>query len=119
MTEQDTEKKTNKPRRDWIGIVLDVIALTPIAIAVFIGGMYLFPRIGRFMPFWFANWFAGIAGPFLVLGFDILWIIGMKKWQPKSDQIRVLKKIISVTIYAFSASVLVSWYIIYLFDHVW
>ncbi len=118
-TGQRKEGKTDDPQRDWVNTVLEVITLTAIAIVVFIGGMYLFPRISRFLPFWFASWFAGIAGAFLVLGFDVLWGIGMIKWRPKSNQLKVLKKIVSVTVFAFSVSVLVCWYIVYLFDHVW
>ena len=116
MTEQENNKKTDEPQRNWVDIVVEVIALAPIAIVAFIGGMYLFARIlNRFMPFCFF----GLIGPPLVLGFDILWVIAMKRWQPRTDQLRVLKKILSVTVYAVSVSALFNWYIFYLFEHVW
>jgi len=38
MIEQGNNKNTYKPQRDWIDIVINVIALSPIAIGVFVGG---------------------------------------------------------------------------------
>jgi hypothetical protein len=116
MIEQENNKKINKQKKDWIEIVFEVIALTLIATVVFIGGIYLLVRvIGRFIPFWFS----GLMGPLLILGFDTLWVIGIRKWRPKSNQLKVLKKIVSVTVLAFSASVLVLWCIGYIFRDVW
>ena len=116
MTEQGNAKKIGKPRRDWVGTVLEVITLTPIAIVVFIGGIYLLVKvIGRFIPFWFS----GLAGPLSVLGFDVLWCIVMRLWRPESNQLRVLKKILFVIVFSFSASILVCWYIGHIFRNVW
>src|SRR4030042_4049764 len=108
MKEQENTQNTVKLQKDWVGIVIDVIALSPVAIGVFVGGILLFKRIMRLLPFMFANWFISISVPFLILGFDIIWVIGMKKWQPMSDQLKVLKKILSVIVFAFSASMLIA-----------
>jgi hypothetical protein len=116
MTEQENNKETDNPQRNWVDIAVDIIALTPIAIVAFIGGAYLLIRvIGRFVPFWFS----GIAGPLTVLAFDVLWAVIMKRWYPASDQMKLLKKILFVIVYAFSASVLACWLIGRLFRHVW
>jgi hypothetical protein len=96
-------------------IIFEVFFLTLLAVVIFVGGVYLFPRIIRFIPFLFANWFAGISGPFLVMGFDILWIIGMRKWRPMSEQLKILKIILSVSVFALSASLLFGWCFSYVF----
>ncbi|MGB7582131.1 MAG: hypothetical protein WBL85_06765 [Sedimentisphaerales bacterium] len=116
VTEQENDKKPDNPQRNWVDTAMDIIFLTPIAIVAFIGGAYLLIRvIGRFVPFWFS----GIAGPLTVLAFDVLWGVIMKQWHPISDQMKVLKKILFVIVYAFSTSVLVCWLIGRLFRHVW
>ncbi len=116
MTEKESKETIEGQGRDLVEIVFEIIVLTIIAVIVFIGGIYLVLRvIGRFIPFWFS----GLAGPLVVLGFDALWIIGTRKWRPKSNQLKVLKKILSITVFALSASVLVLWSIGYLFRDVW
>jgi uncharacterized membrane protein len=109
-------KMIEEQGRDWVEVIFEIIALTIISIIVFIGGIYLVVRvIGRFIPFWFS----GLAGPLLVLGFDALWIIGTRKWHPKSNQQKVLKKIIFVTVFALSASILLLWSVGYFLRDVW
>lgn len=116
MTEQENNEKTGEQERDWVEIVFEVIALTLVAIVVFIGGIYLVMRvIGRFIPLWFS----GFMGPLLILGLDLLWIIGIRMWRPRNNQLKVIKKIISVIVLSFSASVLTLWCIGYLFRDVW
>jgi hypothetical protein len=123
MMEQENNKTIEAQGRDWVEIVFEVIALTIIAAIVFIGGVLSFKRIMRLLPFLFANWFICISVPFLILGFDIIWVIGMKKWQPRSDQLKILKRILSVIVFAFSASMLIAvlglLFLSYLFQHVW
>jgi len=116
MTGKEKSKKIDDPQRDWVNTVLEVITLIAMAIVVFIGGMYLLVRvIGRFIPFWFS----GLAGPLLVLGFDVLWCVGMRWWRPGGNQLKVLKKIVFVTVLALSTAVLTCWCIGYPFRQVW
>jgi len=116
MTGKEKSNKIDDPQRDWVNTVLEVITLTAMAIGVFIGGIYLLVGIiGRFIPFWFS----GLAGLLLVLGFDVLWCVGMRWWRPRGNQLKVLKKIVSVTVLALSTAVLACWCIGYLFRQVW
>lgn len=71
--------------------------------------------INRHMP----NWFFGPIGLFIILGFDIIWIIGMKIWKLKSVRIKIIKKILCVLVFALSASVLTSWLILNLLSGIW
>jgi hypothetical protein len=120
MTEQENSKTIEKQGRDWVEIVFEIIALMIIAVIVFIGGMYLFPKMCRFIPFWLGRLlFATLAGPFVILGFVVLLGVSTKWWRPKNNQLRILKKILYVSLFALSTSLLVHWYIIYLFEHVW
>jgi hypothetical protein len=90
--------------------------LTIEAIIIYVTGILLLGRpINRYMP----NWFFGPWGFVLVLGFDMFWILCIKLWCPKNERLKILKKIMSVAVFALSASILTSWLILTLFQNVW
>lgn len=116
MVEQENNERINESKNNWFGTVLDAITIAPIALAVFIGGIWLLIKvIGRFMPYWFS----GFAGPVTVLGFDILLFVIMRWWRPRSGQLKALKKLLFVILFSFSASILAVWFIGYITQDMW
>jgi len=95
---------------------LEIIFLAIVAIAVYVGAILLLGKpINHHMP----NWFFGPIGFFMIFGFDIIWIIGMKLWKFKSVRIKIIKKILSVLVLALSASILTCWLILNLLSNIW
>jgi hypothetical protein len=86
------------------------------AVAIYVAGIIL---LGRPINWYMPNWFFGPAGLILVLGFDTLWGMGIRLWRPIDERLKVLKKVLSVAVFALSASVLTSWLILTLFQNVW
>ena len=110
---RDKEQKSPVNR---FGIICEIVFLGIVAIAVYVGATLLLGEpINRHMP----NWFFGPIGLFMILGFDIIWVIGMKIWKLKSVQVKIIKKILSVLVFALSASVLTCWLILNLLSDVW
>ena len=68
---------------------LEIVLLSIMAIVIYIGGiLFLGKPMAHRMP-----WYFSYIGPFMVLGFDFIWIIGIKSLKIKSIQTKIIKKI--------------------------
>lgn len=103
---QEEEQKSPVNRFE---VACEIVSLTVLAVAVYIGGLLLlyFP-IAFHMP----EWFFGPLGCFIILGFDIVWITGRRLWNPLRSKTRIIKKTLSVLIFSLSASVLTCWLVL-------
>ena len=91
---------------------LEIVFLIIMAIAIYIGGiLFLGKPVNRLMP-----WFFSPIGFVVVLLADFIWVVVMKMSNVRSFQIRVAKKIVSVFIFALSASLLTLWLILFLWS---
>jgi hypothetical protein len=86
------------------------------AVAIYVAGIVL---LGRPINWYMPNWFFGPAGLVLVLGFDVLWGVCIRLWRPTNERLHGFKKVLSVAVFALSASVLTSWLILRLFQNIW
>ena len=93
----------------WFVTLCWIVFLAIEALAVYVAGIVL---LGSWINMYMPNWFFGPAGLVLVLGFDALWV---RLWRPIDKRLKVLKKVLSVAVFALSASVLTCWLIITLF----
>lgn len=93
-------------------IACEIGFLTIMAIAIYIGGiLFLGKPIARLIP-----WFFGPIGFFMILLLDVIWIVGMKISKIKSVQMKIIKKISSVFVFALSGSLLTLWLILFLWS---
>ncbi len=110
------QKGEQKSTANRFVIAFEIVFLTITAIVVYGGGILLLGEpINRHMP----NWFFSPIGFFMIIGIDIIWIFCVKLWKPKSVQMRIIIKILSVFIFALSASVLTNWLILNLLSDIW
>ncbi len=108
---QEDEQKSPVNRFD---VACEIVFLVIMAIAIYVGGvLFLGKPIAHQMP-----WFFSPIGPFMILGFDIIWIIGMKLQKVKIVQIKIIKKILSVLVFSLSASLLTLWLILKLLSSI-
>jgi uncharacterized membrane protein len=90
-------------------LAYQVVFLTLLAILTYFGGIILLAKpINYYMPNWFFNPICFLS----ILIFDTIWIVWMKLWHPKSSTINIIRKILSVFVLAFSASILTHWSIL-------
>lgn len=53
-------------------------------------------------------WFTEPKGLFLILGFDIAWLVGMKLWPLKTIRVKIY---LSVVVFSLSSYILVLWFV--------
>lgn len=103
------EKKRTSPL-SIIEIVLLIISI-PLIFYVTMR-MLIKPMNSPNMPYCFFGW----IGPFIVIGFNVLWIIAMKVLFPKNSR---LKTYFTLLVLTFSASVLACWVLLNLLSGSW
>jgi hypothetical protein len=103
------QENKQKPSVKHGSSAYEIIFLGMLAVAVYIGGLLLlyFP-IAFYMP----KWFFGPLGCFIILGFDVIWVIGNRSWSPLKSRSQMTKKISSVLIFSLSTSVLSCWLVL-------
>jgi len=110
------QKDEQKSTANRSVVAFEIVFLTIMAIVVYGGGILLLGEpINRHMP----NWFFCPIGLFLIIGLDIIWIFCIKLWKLNSVQMRIIKNILSVFIFALSASVLTNWLILNVLSDIW
>jgi len=108
---QDKEQKSQTNRFE---IACQIVFLAIMAIAVYIGGVLLLGKpIAHHIP-----WFFGPIGPSIILLLNVTWIVGMKIWKLKTEQMKIIKKILSVFLFSLSASLLTLWLILKLLSSI-
>jgi hypothetical protein len=106
---QDNEQKTPINRFE---VFCEIVFLTILAIAIYIGGtLFLGKPIAHLIP-----WFFGPIGVFAIIFLDVMYIVGMKTTRVKTREAKMAKKIISVFVFALSASLLTLWLILFLWS---
>ena len=103
------EKKRKFPFTPLETILLAI--LTPI---IYLGTtMLLFkPMNSVYMPDWFFSW----LGFFIVLGFDVVWVVIMRLWPLKNIKVKIVLTVLVITL---SASVLTCWVALNALSDVW
>ncbi len=103
------EKKRKFPLS--IPEVVFLIILIPV---IFYVAMRIFikPMNSPDMP----DWFFGPLGPLIVIGFDVLWIIGMRILPLKNMRVKIYPTLFVLTL---SVSALASWALLKLLSDMW
>jgi len=84
--------------------------LTPV---IYLGATrLLFEPINFHMGYWFFSW----LGFFIVLGFDVVWVVLMKLWPLKNIKVKIVLTLLVLTL---SASVLTCWIVLNALSDVW
>jgi hypothetical protein len=96
---QDNEQK--KPV-SWF----DIFILVILAIVIYFGSLwFLYFPIASYMPVWFF----GPLGLFMIIGFDVFWIIRNRKHKYSRSNTGIILRIPSLLVFSLSASILTCW----------
>ncbi|UCC21841.1 MAG: hypothetical protein JSW23_08505 [Planctomycetota bacterium] len=82
------------------------------AIAIYVGGIFFLFGPMALMIDLMPRWFRGPAGALIILGFDIVWIIAMRKRASRDEESKQRKMILSLFVLPLSMSALTCWLII-------
>jgi hypothetical protein len=107
------QREEQKNQTDHLEKALEIIVLSVMAIIIYIGGiLFLGKPISRYMPVWFLSPLCFL----FILALVVAWIIGMKFWRPKNLTVKIVKKILCISVIALFVSVLTHWFILNAFD---
>ncbi len=84
----------------------EIFILVILAIAIYLGTIwFLYFPIASYMPVWFF----GPLGLFIVLGFDVFWIIRKRSRNRPRSESGIILRIPSLLVFSLSASILTCW----------
>jgi hypothetical protein len=96
---QDSEQK--KPSSCF-----EIFILVIFAIAIYLGALwFLYFPIASYMPVWFF----GPLGLFMILGFDVFWIVRNRTPKHSMSKTGIIPRIPSIFVFSLSASILTCW----------
>jgi hypothetical protein len=99
VTEQENDKKTDSPQKDWVDVALEL----SVGLILYFTTAFLFMRyVMRQLP----NWFCDIRGLVVIISPAIGWFVFMKYSKLLDLQRR---RILTILIVAFSGAILSVW----------